>query len=77
MRACHCGKKVERDGLHGLSCTKSACRFTRHASLNSFKKQTLGSLDLPSMLEQRGLYRTNGKHPDGVVKGHLAYGLLS
>ena len=27
--------KVERDGLHGLSCTKSAGRFSRHASLNS------------------------------------------
>ena len=24
---CHCGKRVERDSLHGLSCTKSACRF--------------------------------------------------
>ena len=22
---CHCGERVERDGLHGLSCTKSAC----------------------------------------------------
>ena len=43
---CHCGKRVERDGLHGLSCTKSAGRFSRHATLNSLIKQTLGSLDL-------------------------------
>ena len=57
---CHCGKRVERDGLHGLSCTKSAGRFSRHATLSSLMKQTLGSLDLPSMLEPRGLYRTNG-----------------
>ena len=64
---CHCGKRVERDGLHGLSCTKSAGRFSRHATLNSLIKQTLGSLDLPSMLEPRGLYRTDGKHPDGVT----------
>ena len=28
----------------------------------------MGSLDLPSMLEQRGLYRTDGKRPDGVTK---------
>ena len=27
----------------------------------------MGSLDLPSMLEPRGLYRTNGKRPDGVT----------
>ena len=64
---CHYGKKVERDDIHGLSCTKSAGRFSRHATLNSFIKQTLGSLDLPSMLEPRGLYRTYGKRPDGVT----------
>ena len=58
---CHCGKKIERDGLHGLSCAKSAGRFSRHATLNSLIKQTLGSL------EPRGLYRTDGKHPDGVT----------
>ena len=29
--------------------------------------QTLESLDLPSMLEPRGLYRTDGKRPDGVT----------
>ena len=63
---CHCGKRVERNGLHGLSCTKSAGRLSRHATLNSLIKQTLGSLDLPSMLELRRLYRTDGKRPDGV-----------
>ena len=64
---CHCGKRVERDGLHGLPCTKSAGRFSRHATLNALIKQTLGSLDLPSMLKLRGLYQTDGKRPDGVT----------
>ena len=64
---CHCGKRVERDDLHGLSCTKSAGRSSRHATLNSLIKQTLGSLDLPSMLEPPRLYRTDGKRPDGVT----------
>ena len=64
---CHCGKRVERDGLHGLSCTKSAGRFSRHATFSYLIKQTLGSLDLPSVLERRGLYRTDGKRPDGVT----------
>ena len=59
--------RVERDGLHGLSCTKSAGRFSLHATLNSFINQTLGSQNLPSMLEPRGLYRTDGKRPDGVT----------
>ena len=64
---CHCGKRVERDGLHGLSCTKSAGRFSRHTTLNSLIMQTLGSLDLPSMLEPRGLFRTDDKRSDGVT----------
>ena len=64
---CHCDKRVERDGLHGLSCTKSAGRFSRHATLYSLIKLTLGSLALPSVLEPRGLYRMDGKHPDGVT----------
>ena len=66
---CHCGRRgVEREGLHGLSCTKSDCRFSHHATLNSLIEQTLGSLDLPSMLEPRGLYRTDGKRLDGITK---------
>ena len=64
---CHCGKRVERDGLHGLSCTKSAGRFSRHASPNFIIKQMLESLDLPAMLEPRGLYGTDDKRPDGVT----------
>ena len=35
----HCGNRVEPDGLHGLSSTKSAGRFSRHATLNSLIKQ--------------------------------------
>ena len=64
---CHCGKRVERDGLHGLSCTKSAGCFSRYATLNSLMKQALGFLDLPSMFEPRGLYRTDSQRPDGVT----------
>ena len=64
---CHCGKRVERDGFHSLSCTKTAVRFSRHATLSSLIKQTLRSLDLPAMIEPRGLYRTDGKRPDGVT----------
>ena len=64
---CHCGKRVVRDSLHCLSCTKNAGRFSRHATLNSLMKLTLGSLDLPSMVESHGLYRTDGKRPDGVT----------
>ena len=62
---CHCGKRIERDGLQGLFCTKSADHISRHATRNSLTKRTLGFLDLSSMLEARGLYRIDAKRPDG------------
>ena len=64
---CHCGKRVERDGLHSPSRIKRSGRFSRHATLKSLIKHTLGSIDLPSVLEQRGLYRTDGKRSGGVT----------
>ena len=63
---CNCDKRVERDGVRGFSCTKSAGRFSGRATINSLLKQTLGSLDLPSVLKLRGMYRTDDKRPDGV-----------
>ena len=71
---CHCGKRVERDGLLGHSCSKNAGHFSRHATLNFLIKQTLGSRDLLSMLEPRGLYRTDGKRQDGVTMIHWEIG---
>ena len=62
---CHCGERVKRDSFHGLSCTKCVGRFSFYATLHSLIKQTLGSVDLPSVLEPHGLYRTDGKRPDG------------
>ena len=55
------------DGLHCLSCTKSAGRFSRHANLTSLIKQTIISFELPSMLEPRELYQADTKGPDGVT----------
>ena len=52
---------------HGLSCINSADRFSRHATLKSLIKQTLGSQDLPSMVKLCELYRTDRKHPYGVT----------
>ena len=48
--------QVITENKHGLSCTKSAGRFLRKATVNSSIKETSGSLDLPSMLELHGLY---------------------
>ena len=32
---CHCYKRVERDGLHGRSCTKNSGRLSRHATFDT------------------------------------------
>ena len=61
---CVCGKDVTEDGWHGLSCLKSARRFSRHSNLNALIKQSLSSTHIPSVLEPRHLYRTDQKRPD-------------
>ena len=45
---CHCGKRVERDGLHGLSCTKSAGRFSRVGGNRSKERDRKSELVLRS-----------------------------
>ena len=54
-------------GRFRRSCIKRAVRFSRHATLNSLIKQMLGSLDLSLMLVPCALYRTDGKHTNGVT----------
>ena len=64
---CICGVSVASNGLHGLSCRKSAGRFTRHTLLNNLFKQALSTIHIPSVLEPPGLTRSDGKRPDGVT----------
>ena len=53
-------------GTHGLSCRYSKGRHPRHATLNEEIKRALGTAKIPSHLEPSGLYRTDGKRPDGA-----------
>ena len=62
-----CGKDVTEDGWHGLSCLKSAGRFSRHSNLYALIKQSLSSTHIPSVLEPQNLYRTDQKRPDGLT----------
>lgn len=64
---CHCGAKVTRLGLHGLSCIKSAGRTSRHASLNDILRRALVTAGVPAVLEPSGLARDDGKRPDGMT----------
>ena len=62
-----CGAAVDERGLYGLSCRFSKGRFSHHSALNDLVKRSLDSAKIPSHLEPTGLYRTDGKRPDGAT----------
>ena len=61
-----CGAAVDELGTHGLSCRFSKGRHSRHAALNDIIKRALDSAKIPCHLEPTGLYRSDGKRPDGA-----------
>ena len=62
----HCGAEVSQFATHCLSCRKSAGCHHRHSAVNDFIHRALVAAHLPSCLEPSGLYRSDGKRPDGV-----------
>ena len=63
----HCGQLVDTSGTHGLSCRRSKGRIPRHSALNELVKRSLTSIRVPSMLEPMGLFRSDGRRPDGIT----------
>ena len=62
-----CGAEVGEDGIHGLSYHyRKGCHFC-HAAFNDIVKCSLDSAKVPSHLEPSGLYRSDGKCPDGAT----------
>jgi len=65
---CICGKAlVQSDGIHGLACKNSRCRWARHAEFNDTIKRSLASARIPARLEPQGLSNENNDHPDGMT----------
>jgi hypothetical protein len=64
---CICGSSVDAFGLHGLSCRRSAGRWSRHHSLNEIIQSALNTAGFPSRLEPPGTSRDDGKRPDGMT----------
>jgi hypothetical protein len=64
---CKCNTKVDEIGIHGLSCSKSSGRFSRHTEINSIVNRALTSIHVNSTLEPNGLSRDDGKRPDGMT----------
>ena len=63
----HCGAEVDSLVTHGLSCRWSEGCHHRHAALNDILHRALTSARVPSRLEPSGLYRSDGKRPDGIT----------
>ena len=62
-----CGADVDELGTHGLSCRFSKGRHSRHAVVNDTIKRSLEAAKVPCHLEPTGLYRSDGKRPDGAT----------
>ena len=62
----HCGAEVDCLAIHGLSCRWSQGRHHRHTAINDIIHRALSSAKIPSRLEPSGLYRSDGKRPDGI-----------
>jgi hypothetical protein len=64
---CPCGNSVDARGTHGLACKRSAGRQPRHALLNDAINRALVKAGVPSVKEPAGLFRSDGKRPDGCT----------
>ena len=65
-QCCSCGSDVNSLGTHGLSCRSSSGRHCRHAAVNDIVNRSLDLAKIPSHLEPSGLYRSDGRRPDGA-----------
>ena len=64
---CRCGSQVDSKGHHGLKCSFSAGRHSRHGALNSIVQKALSSAGYHAIREPPGLNRGDGNRPDGMT----------
>ena len=66
-KICFCGKQVEANGRHGLSCGQQVGRIPQHTEANYLIKRALAQINFPSILEPSNLLGVEGLVPDGVT----------
>lgn len=64
---CQCGDWVGPEGHHGFVCRKASGRSLRHHAINDIIWRALLKADVPSTKEPAGLFRSDGKRPDGAT----------
>lgn len=65
--SCICGGLVGQDGHHGFVCRKAQGRALRHHTINDVLWRALNRAGVPSTREPAGLFRTDGRRPDGAT----------
>ena len=78
---CVCGATVDTYGTHGLSCQHSGGHLPHHASVNETIHRAFVSGGVPAVLETVGVWREDGKRPDGMSliplwRGYPSCGIL-
>ena len=66
-QCCHCGGAVNSLATHGLSCWLNEGSLPCQAAVNDIIHRLLMSTRVPSGLEPNGLFRSDGKCPDGLT----------
>ena len=64
---CQCGVMTDQGGQHGLVCRLSGGRASRHFTINDIIWRALQRAEVPSTKEPTGLFRSDGKRPDGAT----------
>jgi len=64
---CHCGSMVDARGVRSFVCKKAPGRTARHHALNDLIARGFASAGFPVTKEPTGLFRTDGKRPDGLT----------
>jgi len=72
LHQCHCGSLVDARGLHSFVCKRAPGRSARHHALNDLIARSFASAGVPVTKEPSGLFRTDGKRPDGLTLVPLA-----
>jgi len=64
---CRCGDLVGPSGHHGFVCRQACGRSLRHFTINDIIWRALVKADVPCTKEPVGLFRSDGKRPDGAT----------
>jgi hypothetical protein len=64
---CRCGSLVDAYGLHSLVCKQAPGRSSRHHMLNDVVARSFTAAGIPVVKEPAGLFRRDGKRPDGLT----------